>query len=75
MYAFVTTNKVEFFDKHLDAFTEYNNSKLKIRGVFDIRGNRLEIVNSSLKWHDIENYFILTTKLKEELRKEQDEEY
>lgn len=74
MYAFVTTNKVEFFDKHLDAFTEYNNSKLKVKGVFDIRGRSIQDVNITANHWD-GTYIKLLNKLKEELRKEQNEEY
>jgi len=73
MYAFVTTKKVEFFDKHLDAFTEYNNSKQKIKGVFDIRGKSLHEVNISANHFD-GTFAKLLENLKEALRKEQDED-
>ena len=74
MYAFVTQNKVEFFDSHLEAFTEYNNSKTRVKGVFDIRGKSIEEVNISANHWD-GTFIKLLNKLKEELRKEQDEEY
>jgi len=72
MYAFVTTKKVEFFDKHIDAFTEYNNSKQKIKGVFDIRGKGINEVNISANHFD-GTFIQLLNNLKDALRKEQDE--
>jgi hypothetical protein len=74
MYAFVTQTKVKFFDKHLEAFTEYNNSKTRIKGVFDIRGNSIKEVNISANHWD-GTFNKLTTKLKEALAVEQDEEH
>lgn len=73
MYAFVTQDKVEFFDSHLEAFTEYNNSKKKVKGVFDIRGRSINEVNISANYFD-GTFVKLLNKLKEELMKEQDEE-
>ena len=72
MYAFATKKKVEFFDNHLEAFTEYNNSKQKTKGVFDIRGNRIVDTNISANHFD-GTYTSLLQTLKDALKKEQNE--
>jgi len=73
MYAFVTQNKVEFYYKHIEAFERYSNSKTRIKGIFDIRGRSIKEVNISANHWD-GTFTKLLTKLKEELKKEQDEE-
>lgn len=47
MYAFATKENAEFFDRHKDAFREYEKSKKKIKGVFSIHGRRVNEVNIS----------------------------
>jgi len=72
MYAYVTQTGVEFYDKHIEAFERYSNSKTRIKGVFDIRGRSIEEVNISANHWD-GTFIKLLNKLKEELKKEQDE--
>jgi hypothetical protein len=72
MYAYVTQTKVEFYDKHIEAFERYSNSKTRIKGVFDIRGRSIQEVNISANHWD-GTFIKLLNKLKEELKKEQDE--